>query len=158
MTDLWATGLGTAAHVIGIVGSALIVVSLVYSLRKRKWGVRWWSMRRWLGIHHWAGFIGGVMVLGHTLGNMEGLALALVPLMVIALASSGLYFLDAASGSVTSRRLCLNSRHARAPVLARSTRYLWPMISMAALLSQAMASPPRARTILASERSLFSAW
>lgn len=94
MTDLWATGLGTPAHVVGIVGSALIVLSLVYSLRKRKWGVRWWRMRRWLSIHHWAGFIGGVMVLGHTLGNMEGLAYALVPLMVVVLASSSIYFLE----------------------------------------------------------------
>lgn len=93
-TELWLTGWNSAAHMVGIVGLGLMALSLFYSLRKRKLVVRFWKMNRWLTVHHWAGFVGGVMVLVHTLGNLNGLGLLMVLLLLVVLGSSSLFFLE----------------------------------------------------------------
>ncbi len=67
---------------------------MAYSLRKRKWGVTTGKMTLWLSWHHWAGFIGGVMALLHTLGNLDGLGIPLIVILTVVLCSSGLYFLE----------------------------------------------------------------
>lgn len=94
MTDYWLSDLQWIAHVAGIIGMALIVASMVYTLRKRKWLIGQGRMAWWLSWHHWAGFIGGVLALGHTLGNLAGLTLPLVALLLLVLGSSGVYFLE----------------------------------------------------------------
>lgn len=73
---------------------ALMVFSMSYSLRKRKWLIKQGKMARWLSWHHWAGLIGGVLALGHTMGNLTGLATILVALLLLVLGTSGLYFLE----------------------------------------------------------------
>ena len=72
---------------------------MVYSLRKRKWGVTTGKMTLWRSWHHWAGFIGGVMALTHTLGNLDGLGIPLIVILSVVLCSSGLYFLEKRSRS-----------------------------------------------------------
>jgi hypothetical protein len=94
LTDLWLTELGSVAHVVGIIGMALMVLSMVYSLRKRKWVIKQGKMSLWLTWHHWAGFIGGVLALGHTMGNLTGLGTLLIALVLLVLATSGVYFLE----------------------------------------------------------------
>ncbi len=94
MTDYWLSDLTWVAHLVGIIGMALIVTSMLYSLRKRKWLIRQGKMSRWMSWHHWAGFVGGVMALVHTLGNMTGLGFLLTALMLLVLGSSGLFFLE----------------------------------------------------------------
>lgn len=68
--------------------------SLLYSLRKRKWFLTQGKMLRWLSWHHWAGFLGGVLVLVHTLGNLDALGVPMVAILLLVLGSSGLYFLE----------------------------------------------------------------
>ena len=94
MTDLWLTEGAKAAHAVGIAGFGLMFAALVYSLRKRKVLVRVGAMKRWLTWHHWAGFIGGVLALVHTLGNLDGFGPVLVAILLVVLGSSGLYFLE----------------------------------------------------------------
>jgi len=69
-------------------------LSMVYSLRKHRWGVTTGKMTLWLSWHHWAGFIGGIMALLHTLGNLDGLGVPLIVILIVVLCSSGLYFLE----------------------------------------------------------------
>jgi len=94
MTDYWLSDLDTAFHLMGIAGMALIVFSMVYFLRKRKWLVRQGRMRTWLSLHHWAGFIGGAMALVHTLGNLNGLGSILLAMLLLVLGTSGIYWFE----------------------------------------------------------------
>jgi hypothetical protein len=94
VTDWWLTEMDRLVHGVGIVGMALIALSMAYSLRKRKWLVSQGRMSRWLTWHHWAGFIGGVLALGHTLGNLSSLGTLLIALLLLVLGSSGLFFLE----------------------------------------------------------------
>jgi hypothetical protein len=82
------------AHLVGIAGFALMLASMLYSLRKRKLLVRTWPMRRWLWFHHWAGFIGGALALVHTLGNLRGLGLPLTLILLLVMASTGIYLIE----------------------------------------------------------------
>jgi hypothetical protein len=94
MTDYWLTGLGSIAHAVGIAGMALMVFSMTYTLRKRKWVIKQGKMSWWLTWHHWAGFIGGLLALGHTLGNLTSLGTLLIALLLLVMGSSGIYFLE----------------------------------------------------------------
>jgi hypothetical protein len=82
------------AHWVGVIGFTLMGLSMVYSLRKRKIVVTTGTMTLWLSWHHWAGFIGGVMALAHTLGNLDGLGVPLIAILTVVLCSSGMYFLE----------------------------------------------------------------
>jgi len=84
---------------VGVIGFTLMGLSMVYSLRKRKWGVTAGKMTLWLSWHHWAGFIGGVMALAHTLGNLDGLGIPLIVMLIVVLCSSCMYFLEKRSRS-----------------------------------------------------------
>ncbi len=94
MTDYWLSDLSTVFHLVGIIGMALIVLSMVYSLRKRGWIVHQGRMRTWLSLHHWAGFVGGSMALFHTLGNLTGLGVVLLALLLLVMGTSGLYWFE----------------------------------------------------------------
>ena len=83
-------------YALGIIGGSLMLLLLLYPLRKR---VR--SMRRWLHIRHWFrihmvfGVLGPVLVLVHSgfrLGSLNG-SIALVSMLVVALSGLvGRYF------------------------------------------------------------------
>ncbi len=79
---------------VGIIGMGLMVFSMMFSLRKRKWIISKGKMAWWLYWHHWAGFIGGVLALGHTMGNLTGLGTILIALLLLVLGTSGIYFLE----------------------------------------------------------------
>jgi len=93
-------------------GFALIIVSMVYSLRKRRLGIKGGAMSKWLWMHHLVGFVGGLLALAHTLGNLRGLGVLLAALLVVVLASSAPSLLEArataplrrASAEVARRR------------------------------------------------------
>ena len=72
-----------------------MILAMFYSLRKRKWLISKGKMTRWLSLHHWAGFLGGLLALVHTLGNFRGLGVALTLVLVLVLASSGIYIYEA---------------------------------------------------------------
>jgi hypothetical protein len=94
VTDWWLSDMDRLAHAVGIIGMALMVLSMAYSLRKRKWVIRQGKITRWLNWHHWAGLVGGLLALGHTLGNLTGLGTLLIALLLLVLGTSGLYFLE----------------------------------------------------------------
>ncbi len=94
MTDYWLSDIQWLAHLVGIIGMGLMVTSMLYTLRKRKWVISQGKMTLWLRWHHWAGFVGGVLALGHTLGNLTGLGTVLLAMLLLVLGSSGLFFLE----------------------------------------------------------------
>ena len=69
-------------------------VSMAYSLRKRKWLVKQGKLSKWLWLHHWAGFFGGVLALVHTLGNFTGLGRPIMIILILVMASSGIYLVE----------------------------------------------------------------
>jgi hypothetical protein len=91
---LWRSDLEWLAHLVGIIGFALIIASMVYSLRKRKWLIKAGKISKWLSLHHWAGFLGGVLAIVHTLGNFRGLGVPITAVLVLVLASSGIYLVE----------------------------------------------------------------
>jgi hypothetical protein len=94
MTTYWTSDLAWLAHAIGYLGMALILFSLLYSLRKRKWLIRVGKLKFWLWAHHILGFSGGLIALVHTLGNLRGLGILLAALLVMLLVSSAVYFIE----------------------------------------------------------------
>jgi len=94
VTDYWLSDMATLAHWVGLIGMGMIAASMVYSLRKRKWLVRTGKMAWWLNWHHWVGFTGGVLALGHTMGNLTGLGTLLIAVLLLVMGTSGLYFLE----------------------------------------------------------------
>ncbi len=123
------------AHWVGVIGFALMGLSMVYSLRKRKWAVTAGKMTLWLSWHHWAGFIGGVMALTHTLGNLDGLGVPLIAVLLVVLCSSGVYFLERRSRSP------LNGATATLAILRRERTRLDG--EYRALYSRGMATSPQ---------------
>ncbi len=58
---------GVTGHGLGIVGSLLMVILLLYSVRKRfRFAQNWGNIRYWLNYHIWMGVTGPVMVIFHT--------------------------------------------------------------------------------------------
>jgi len=65
---------GVIGHGVGIVGSALMVILLTYSLRKRSRQMqRWGNIRWWLNYHIWMGVTGPLLVLLHTAFKFGGI-------------------------------------------------------------------------------------
>jgi hypothetical protein len=78
---------GTTGHTLGIVGSALMVLMLVYTVRKR-----WRRLRRvgrlsgWLHFHIYCGVIGPLLVILHSSFKVQGLvALSFWSMILVAL-------------------------------------------------------------------------
>lgn len=82
---------GGRGHLLGIIGSAMMVVMLGYTLRKR-----WRPMRRlgalshWLDFHIWLGIWGPVLVILHSSFKVQGLV-AISFWSMIAVATSGVF-------------------------------------------------------------------
>ncbi len=65
---------GRVGHGVGILGTAMILLLLVYSLRKRvKFMRRWGDLRVWLRYHIFLGVAGPVLITLHTSGRIGGL-------------------------------------------------------------------------------------
>jgi hypothetical protein len=88
--DFWALKPGgTLGHTFGIVGSSLMVVMLVYSVRKRARFLRdAGRLRSWLDFHIFCGIIGPLLVILHSSFKVQGLV-ALSFWSMIAVALSG---------------------------------------------------------------------
>ncbi|MFO0793997.1 MAG: hypothetical protein U0586_08025 [Candidatus Brocadiaceae bacterium] len=91
------TGLESTKHVIGTTGSILILISIGYSLRKRKCIFKQGQLKRWLAAHEWLAIVGTGLIFIH--GGFHGHAL--VPLI-----TTGVMFVAAISG-LTGRYLYL---------------------------------------------------
>lgn len=88
--DFWALKPGgTRGHALGVVGSSLMVVMLVYSVRKRARFLRnAGRLRSWLDFHIFCGIIGPLLVILHSSFKVQGLV-ALSFWSMIAVALSG---------------------------------------------------------------------
>jgi hypothetical protein len=88
--DFWALKPGgTLGHTFGVVGSSLMVVMLVYSVRKRARFLRnAGRLRSWLDFHIFCGIIGPLLVILHSSFKVQGLV-ALSFWSMIAVALSG---------------------------------------------------------------------
>jgi len=65
---------GLIGHGFGIVGSAMILMLFLYSMRKRGWfWLRFGKMNRWLDIHIWFGIMGPLLITLHTAGKFHGI-------------------------------------------------------------------------------------
>ncbi len=78
---------GSLGHAFGIIGSSLMVVMLVYSVRKRARFLRnAGRLRSWLDFHIFCGIIGPLLVILHSSFKVQGLvALSLWSMIAVAL-------------------------------------------------------------------------
>ena len=88
--DFWALKPGgTRGHLLGVAGSSLMVVMLVYSVRKRARVLRnAGRLRSWLDFHIFCGIIGPLLVILHSSFKVQGLV-ALSFWSMIAVSLSG---------------------------------------------------------------------
>lgn len=84
----WKAG-GSVGHKLGVVGSSMMVLMLLYSVRKRVGALRrLGSLGRWLDIHIYLGVFGPLLVVLHSSFKVQGLVALSFWSMVI-VASSG---------------------------------------------------------------------
>jgi hypothetical protein len=84
----WKAG-GSVGHKLGVVGSSMMVLMLLYSVRKRVGALRrLGSLGRWLDIHIFLGIFGPLLVVLHSTFKVQGLVALSFWSMVI-VASSG---------------------------------------------------------------------
>jgi hypothetical protein len=84
----WKPG-GTAGWPLGVIGSSMMVVMLVYTVRKRvRLFRRWGALGRWLDVHIYLGVVGPLLVVLHSSFKVHGLV-ALSFWSMIAVAVSG---------------------------------------------------------------------
>ncbi len=82
---------GEIGHGLGIVGSAMVLLLLLYSVRKRSRQMRTWgSLRTWLRYHIFLGVAGPVLITLHTSFKINGLV-ALSYWSMAAVALSGVF-------------------------------------------------------------------
>ncbi len=82
---------GTVGHGLGILGSAMVLLLLVYSLRKRAGFMqRWGNLRTWLRYHIFLGIAGPVLITLHTAFKVQGLV-AVSYWSMVAVAVSGFF-------------------------------------------------------------------
>lgn len=82
---------GDLGHGFGIVGSALLLLLLLYSARKRsRFLARFGSLRKWLSLHIFCGVVGPLLIILHSSFKVTGLVSVSFWSMV-AVASSGVF-------------------------------------------------------------------
>ncbi len=65
---------GLWGHGFGIVGTAMLIIMHVYSIRKRyKIFRRWGSLKKWLHVHIYLGVTGSLLIMVHSTGKAHGL-------------------------------------------------------------------------------------
>jgi len=71
--EVWKPS-GMVGHGLGIVGSALMIIMLLYSVRKRfRFARRLGNIRIWLAYHIWMGITGPLLVIFHTSFKLGGI-------------------------------------------------------------------------------------
>jgi hypothetical protein len=86
----WKAG-GSVGHELGVVGSSMMVLMLLYSIRKRVGALRrLGSLGRWLDIHIFLGIFGPLLVVLHSSFKVQGLV-ALSFWSMIVVATSGVF-------------------------------------------------------------------
>lgn len=106
---LHAMGLDNVGRYLGPVGTALIVLSFVYSLRKRRI-ISSGSPRTFLTVHEYLAWAGSVMILVHAGIHFNARLPWLATYMLLISVASGLvgkYLLKSAGASLEERRLAL---------------------------------------------------
>lgn len=84
----WKAG-GTYGHALGVVGSSMMVLMLLYSVRKRVGALRRLGpLSRWLDVHIYLGVFGPLLVVLHSSFKVQGLV-ALSFWSMVVVASSG---------------------------------------------------------------------
>jgi hypothetical protein len=84
----WKAG-GTYGHTLGVVGSSMMVLMLLYSVRKRVGALRRLGpLSRWLDVHIYLGVFGPLLVVLHSSFKVQGLV-ALSFWSMVVVASSG---------------------------------------------------------------------
>ncbi len=79
---------GPTGHGFGVVGSAMMIFMLAYSVRKRSRRLaKWGPLRRWLDIHIYFGIIGPLLIVLHTSFKVQGLVAVSFWSMVAVVAS-----------------------------------------------------------------------
>ena len=82
---------GIEGHGYGVIGSAMMILMMSYSLRKRVRLFRQWGMlSRWLDIHIYFGIMGPLLVVLHTAFKIQGLV-AVSFWSMVAVATSGIF-------------------------------------------------------------------
>jgi hypothetical protein len=92
---------------LAIVGSALMIVPLIYSVAKRLFRMRGPSLRTFLAIHIYAGLVGPILVIlhtGHKFDNPVGVLLTTMTLIVVLSGFVGRYLLQACSRTLGEKR------------------------------------------------------
>jgi len=92
---------------LAIVGSALMIVPLIYFVAKRLLRVRGFSLRTFLAIHIYAGLVGPILVIlhtGHKFDNPVGVLLTTMTLIVVLSGFVGRYLLQACSRTLGEKR------------------------------------------------------
>lgn len=65
---------GFWGHGFGVVGTFMIIIMHVYSIRKRfKFFRNWGSLQKWLHFHIYMGVVGSLLVMVHSTGKVNGL-------------------------------------------------------------------------------------
>jgi hypothetical protein len=65
---------GVISHGLGIIGSLMVLILLLYSVRKQwRFMQNWGSLRYWLNYHIWLGITGPILVLFHTTFKFGGI-------------------------------------------------------------------------------------
>lgn len=88
-TVLDVTEFESLHHLVGTIGTSLILISIIYSLRKRKMIFKSGSLRHWLTAHEWLAIVGTGLVFIH--GGFYGHA-------VVPLITTGVMFVTVVSG------------------------------------------------------------
>lgn len=82
---------GFRSHGLGVVGSAMLILLLLYSLRKRaRWMSKLGSPAKWLSVHIFFGTVGPVLITLHTTFKVQGLV-AVSYWSMVAVALSGVF-------------------------------------------------------------------
>jgi hypothetical protein len=82
---------GIWGHGLGIVGTAMILLLLLYSVRKRaRAGLRFGSLRRWLDVHILFGIMGPLLITLHTAMKFHGIV-SISYYSMLAVALSGVF-------------------------------------------------------------------
>jgi hypothetical protein len=82
---------GIWGHGLGIIGSAMVLLLLLYSARKRLlMGLRFGTLRRWLDIHIFFGIMGPLLITLHTAMKFSGIV-SISYFSMLAVAISGVF-------------------------------------------------------------------
>jgi hypothetical protein len=92
---------------LAIVGSALMIVPLAYSVAKHLFKVRGSALRAFLAVHIYAGLVGAILVIlhtGHKFDNPVGVLLTTMTLIVVLSGFVGRYLVKACSRALGEKR------------------------------------------------------